>query len=95
MGAIHIGDEGLSYKAILRDYVTNTSGHFAVTTALVAIPLLMGVSVALDSNRMESERTRLKSALDSAAKSVFGTTSTLNTTLALRSLSQEMTELSY
>jgi len=57
----------MRFKNILDKFIADESGHFAVTTALVAIPLLMGVSVALDSNRMESERTRLKSALDSAA----------------------------
>jgi len=57
----------LSYKNILRDYITNDSGHFAVITALVALPLLMGVSIAMDSNRMDRERSKLKSALDNAA----------------------------
>jgi len=57
----------MSYKSLFRAYATNTSGHFAVTTALIALPLLMGVSIALDSNRTERERTKLKSALDSAA----------------------------
>lgn len=38
-----------------------------MTTALVALPLLLGVSIALDSHRTERERTKLKSALDNAA----------------------------
>jgi len=52
---------------IFRNYLTNTSGHFAVSTALVAVPLLLGVSISLDSYRMERDRVQLKSALDNAA----------------------------
>lgn len=68
----------LAYRNLLRKYVKDDAGHFAVTTALVALPLLMGVSIALDSNRMESERTKLKAALDTAALAAV-TNQTLST----------------
>jgi hypothetical protein len=54
-------------KKILRKLTADDSGHFAVTTAIVALPLMLGVSVAIDSNRMGQDRTKLKSALDGAA----------------------------
>lgn len=79
MGATNFeGMRVLLSRNIFRDYVTNTSGHFAVTTALVALPLLFGVSVAIDTGRMDQERTRLKAALDHAALAAI-TNQTLST----------------
>ncbi|MDB2438521.1 pilus assembly protein [Hellea sp.] len=45
----------------------DNSGHIAVMTAIIALPMMIGVSVALDAHRIDRDRTRLKSALDGAA----------------------------
>ena len=54
-------------RNLLARYRTNESGQVAVITAVVAVPLMLGVSLAVDSHRMGLEQTRLQSALDSAA----------------------------
>ena len=48
-------------------YVANESGQVAVITAVAAIPLLLGVSLAIDSNRSDGARVKMQAALDSAA----------------------------
>ena len=48
-------------------YSEDNSGHIAVMTAIIALPMMIGVSVALDAHRLDRDRTRLKSALDGAA----------------------------
>lgn len=54
-------------KHVLRRFKNETSGQFAVWTAVIALPMTIGVSVALDSHLAAKEKTRLKSALDAAA----------------------------
>lgn len=51
----------------MKRYVSNDRGQVAAITAIAALPLILGVSVAVDSHRVGLERTKLQSALDSAA----------------------------
>ena len=57
----------MNINELLARFRTDESGHIAVITAIAALPLLLGVSVAVDSHRMGLERSKLQSALDSAA----------------------------
>jgi len=54
-------------KPLLKKFSRNESGHVAVATAVLALPLMLGVSVAVDSHRAERNRIQLQSALDSAS----------------------------
>lgn len=55
------------FKSMMKRYASNESGQVAVIAAIVALPLLLGVSVAVDSHRIGLERSKLQSALDGAA----------------------------
>jgi len=57
----------MNIKSVMRRYTSNEAGQVAVITAIVALPLLLGVSVAVDSHRIGLERAKLQSALDNAA----------------------------
>ena len=57
----------MSVKKLIKRYADNESGQVAVITAVVALPILLCVSVALDANMADRGRTKLQSALDSAA----------------------------
>ncbi len=50
-----------------KNFKSNESGQIAVATAILAVPLLLVISIAIDSNRSHSHRVKLQSALDSAA----------------------------
>lgn len=54
------------FREKLRQYSKDNSGQFAVTTAVLALPMMVAVSLALDTLRVDRDRTKLKSALDTA-----------------------------
>lgn len=54
-------------KKLKRRYLEDDSGQIAVITAVVAVPLMIGVSVALDSHMTDRARVQLQASLDNAA----------------------------
>ena len=50
-----------------RKYRDDQNGHFALWTAVMALPMSLGISIVFDMQNLENQRTELKSALDSAA----------------------------
>lgn len=48
-------------------FLTDRRGNFAVTGALIAIPLLVGTAMAVDYARLEAMRTNAQDAIDAAA----------------------------
>ncbi len=52
---------------IAKSFYKNEDGQFAVWTALLVLPMSMGLTVVLDLHGLENRRTELKGALDSAA----------------------------
>jgi len=54
-------------NSLAKRYFANESGQVAAITAVLAVPLMLGVSIAMDSNLTDRHRTRLQSALDNAA----------------------------
>ena len=57
----------MSLKRLIQRYALNDDGQIAVITAISALPLLLVVSVAVDSHRVGVERSKLQAALDGAA----------------------------
>ena len=55
------------FRRLNKRFRTNESGQIAIATALLAVPMLLVTSIAIDSNRSHSHRVKLQSALDSAA----------------------------
>jgi len=54
-------------KEKLNTFKKDTSGQFAVWTALLAVPMLVSVSFAFEHHALENRRASLKGALDAAA----------------------------
>ena len=52
---------------IFKAYCGDTNGHFGLTFAVLSVPLLLAVGVALDSSRAMSEYHGMQDALDAAA----------------------------
>lgn len=50
----------------IKDYRKNESGHYAIMTAVLALPIIMGVSAAMDFSSAQSEYSSVKNALDNA-----------------------------
>jgi len=57
----------MTFTNLLDRYRADSSGHVAIITAIMAVPLLIGVSVAMDTNKMVRDRTNIQAALDNAA----------------------------
>ena len=55
------------FRRLNKRFRTNESGQIAIATALLAVPMLLVTSIAIDSNRSHSHRVKLQAALDSAA----------------------------
>ena len=53
-------------KTLIKNFCKNDSGQVAVSTAVAAVPLLLSVSVALDSDKTNRARIQLQAALDNA-----------------------------
>jgi len=53
-------------KRWIKKYSRDESGQIAVITAITAVPILLGVSVALDSSKTNRSNIQLQAALDSA-----------------------------
>jgi small basic protein len=51
----------------IRRYIDNQDGNFAIFTALLGVPLLIVVSVAIDSKKINNVNTSIMAALDTAA----------------------------
>ena len=62
-----IGDRMMFWCKQTTGYLKNESGQVAVITAIAAIPLLLGVSLAIDSHVSDRARVRMQAALDNAA----------------------------
>jgi len=60
-------EKSLLNKKLLRRYLQDRSGHFAVWFALMAVPMLLSVGVVLDMNVAHKKKTKLKAALDATA----------------------------
>ena len=58
---------GEQVKRNLKRYLNNESGQVAVITSLVALPLLLVTSLAVDSYVSDRERVKIQAALDNAA----------------------------
>lgn len=56
----------MGFKERFHQFSEDNSGQFAVTTAVLALPMLLAVSLAVDTHLVERDRTKLKSALDAA-----------------------------
>lgn len=56
-----------SIRKFSEKFLKNESGHFAVWTAIMGLPLVVGVGLALDSENLNRGTSNLKAALDSAA----------------------------
>ena len=54
-------------KDLPKRYAADKSGQVAVITAVAAVPIMLLVSIGLDSQMMDRSRSQLQSALDSAA----------------------------
>lgn len=63
---------------LLKRYVDDHSGQFAVWTAILALPISLMTSMVIDLQTMNNSKTNLKSALDSAALAAV-TNQTLST----------------
>lgn len=53
-------------KRVFKDYVTNTSGQFAVWFSIMAVPLLAGTSYVMDYQSAQIQTGNIKAALDAA-----------------------------
>ena len=62
-----IGDRMMFTGRKTRRFLIDESGQVAVITAISAIPLLLGVSLAIDSHVTDRSRVRIQAALDNAA----------------------------
>ena len=51
----------------MSNYFKSSDGHIAVVTALIGIPLLLAVSVALDLGNASSKRAKIAAGVDAAA----------------------------
>lgn len=54
-------------KRLLRNYLGDNSGQFALMTAILALPLTVCIGIAIDTAYVHNKSTGLQSALDSAA----------------------------
>lgn len=54
-------------RNIIRRYCHNTEGHFGLTFAILSVPLLLAIGVAIDSSRAMNEYHGMQEALDAAA----------------------------
>ena len=57
----------MSIKDLIQRFTSNDDGQIAVITAISALPLLLAVSIAVDSHRVGQKRAKLQAALDGAA----------------------------
>ena len=57
----------MSIKNLIQRFTSNDEGQIAVITAISALPLLLAVSIAVDSHRVGQKRAKLQAALDGAA----------------------------
>lgn len=57
----------MSIKDLIQRFTSNDEGQIAVITAISALPLLLAVSIAVDSHRVGQKRAKLQAALDGAA----------------------------
>lgn len=53
-----------------KSFLRNTSGNFAMTLALVAMPVMLGIGVAVDYSGISREQNRLQNTLDTAILAV-------------------------
>ena len=60
------GTMGKYAKILLRRYKDDIRGQFAVWFAILALPLMLGVSMAIDMQKMNKDSASVKSALDAA-----------------------------
>jgi Flp pilus assembly protein TadG len=61
---------------MLRKFVRSRKGNFALTTAIVSVPLFLAVGMAVDYSNMSRTRTDIQQALDAASMQIaFETTS--------------------
>lgn len=76
-----------SAKALLSDYAANNSGNFAIMFAVLAVPLISAVGIAVDLSRAYRVTSITQNALDSAvlAAGRAGQTNTTNTLSAATS----------
>lgn len=56
-----------SMRKYSKKFLSNESGHFALWTAVMGLPLVVAVGLALDSENLNRGNSNLKAALDSAA----------------------------
>ena len=63
-GACSLGD---NVGNIFKNYVRNSDGHIGLTFAIMSVPLLLAVGVAIDSSRAMNEYHGMQEALDAAA----------------------------
>jgi len=54
-------------RRILRNYLNNESGQFALITAIFAVPLVICIGIAIDTAYIHNKSTTLQTSLDSAA----------------------------
>ncbi|RKQ71801.1 putative Flp pilus-assembly TadE/G-like protein [Litorimonas taeanensis] len=59
----------MAFKQKIRGYKANEDGQFAVITAIIAVPLLMATSAAIDYTNAMREHKSIKDALDNAVLS--------------------------
>lgn len=62
------------FQNLLRRFIGDQRGNFAIMFALASIPIIMAAGAAVDISRAYVVETRLKAALDAAALAVGGTT---------------------
>ena len=53
-------------RALLKRYLKNSSGHFAVSFALIGIPLVVATTFVVDYSMASAEKVVVKGALDAA-----------------------------
>lgn len=54
------------FKKKMEAYWKDSGGHFAIWTALLALPLTLSASLALEHTAIQNDRASVKGALDSA-----------------------------
>ena len=55
-----------AFRTVLNKFIDGRGGHFAIWFAILAVPMLLGISIVLDMQKTTAEKANIKNALDTA-----------------------------